>query len=315
MHQAQTPAYVIGLEVGGARIRGVAMDSDGTLVHTGYRQTRVGRGPDAVLETVLEYAADLARRYPPAAAGIAVPGLVEEAAGLSVFSAHLGWRQMPVRRWLAEELGVPVAFGHDARVGALAEARLGAGRKSRSFLFVPVGTGIGASMVHQGHALADPDGRTGELGHALVRPGGDPCPCGSRGCLETVASAAAIARRYRLLTGGTGITAREVQRRAEAGDPAAARIWREAVEALADGLSPVVDLLGPERIVIGGALAQAGKSYFDALRTALATRLALRRPPRLVAARFGRQAGVMGAALLARQLRPSRPGPPRPQLS
>ncbi len=300
---------VIALEVGGARIRGLAMAADGTRLHSGHRRTPVGHGPDAVMETVLEYAADLARRYTPVAAGIAVPGLVEEAAGTAVFAAHLGWRRVPVRRWLTEELGIPVAFAHDVRAGGFAEARLGAGRRSRSFLFVPIGTGIGASMVHDGRPRAYTDARTGELGHVVVRPGGDPCPCGGQGCLETVASAAAIARRYRLLSGETRITVREIQHRAEAGDPAAARVWHEAVEALADGLSPMIDLLDPEHVIIGGALSHAGKTYCDSLHGALATRLTGRRPPRIVPSRFGRRAGAIGAALLAQRLRPAERAP------
>ncbi|TQF01442.1 ROK family protein [Kitasatospora acidiphila] len=295
---------VIALDVGGTQIKGGVLADDGTLVQSERRPTRAERGPDAVLDTVLAFAADLTERYRPAAAGIAVPGLVDEASGTSVFAANLGWRQVPVRDWLAEELDLPVAFGHDVRAGGLAEARLGAGRDCGSFLFVPVGTGIAAAIMVDGRALTGGHGLAGELGHLAVTPDGEPCPCGGRGCLETVASAAAIARRYARRTGTPAVSAKEVSRRAADGDTEAAAVWQEAVEALADGLSAAITLLDPERVVIGGGLALAGAPYFDALRAALAERLTFQASPPVVPAALGHQAGCLGAALLAQQLRP-----------
>ncbi|WP_329493442.1 ROK family protein [Kitasatospora herbaricolor] len=305
---------VVALAVGGRQIKGVAMAADGSLLHSGARRTRADRGPDAVLETVLDYAGELARHHSASAAGIAVPGLVGEATGTSVLAAQLGWREVPVRRWLAEELEMPVAFGHEVRAGALAEARLGAGRSCRSFLFVTVGNGVTASMVVDGRPTREDDGCAGALGQAAVRPAGGPCSCGGAGCLETVASAAAIARRYRLATGEENVTAKEVQGRTRAGDPIAAGIWREAIEALADGLSAAIGLAGPERIVVGGGLAKAGRSYFDPLRAELSKRLAFREAPRIVPSGLGQQAAVLGAALLAQQLHLARQAaPPRPR--
>ncbi|MEY9947446.1 ROK family protein [Kitasatospora sp. GAS1066B] len=300
---------VIALDVGGTRIKAGVMAPDGTVLHTEHRATRAEFGPDAVLEAVLGCATELSRVYAPRAAGLAVPGLVDEASGVAVFAANLGWRQVHLQRWLAKELGIPVAFGHDVRAGALAEARLGAGHGCRSFLFVPVGTGIAAAVMLDGRAMAGSHGFAGELGHLVVRPGGEPCPCGGRGCLEALASAAAIARRYQQATGAgeisgrCDITAEDVQHRAAAGDQHAARIWREAIEALADGLAAAITLLDPERIVIGGGLADAGQPYFGPLRAALAARLTFQRMPEIRPAALGHQAGCLGAALLAQDLR------------
>ncbi|MEU9045955.1 MULTISPECIES: ROK family protein [unclassified Kitasatospora] len=307
---------VIALDVGGTQIKAGVVAEDGSLVHSERWFTRADRGPDAVLDTVLTCAADLAGRYAPRAAGIAVPGIVDEASGTSVFAANLGWRRVPVRDWLAEALGLPVAFGHDVRAGGLAEARLGAGRGCRSFLFVPVGTGIASAIVLDGKALTGSHGYAGELGHLTVRPAGEPCPCGSRGCLETVASASAIARRYRDVTGAAdvgakAVSAKDVRERAASGDVVAAEVWREAIDALADGLSAAITLLDPERIVIGGGLAGAGAAYFDPLRAALAERLSFQKAPRIVPAELGHQAGCLGAALLAQDLPPAgRPATP-----
>ncbi|MCC9311713.1 ROK family protein [Kitasatospora sp. RB6PN24] len=293
---------VIALAVGGTEIEAGVLAEDGALMHSERRFTRAERGPEAVIDTVIDCAAELAREYRPAAAGIAVPGIVDEAAGTCVFAANLGWRRVPVRDWLAEELDLPVAFGHDVRAGGLAEARLGAGRECGSFLFVPVGTEIAAAIVLGGEAFAGEQGSAGEIGHLVVRPDGEPCPCGRRGCLQTVASACAIARRYSRATGEIGVSARDVRDRADAGDAVAAEVWRDAVEALADGLSAAVTLLDPECIVIGGGLARAGAAYFDPLRTALAERLTFRTAPPVRPAELGHRAGCLGAALLARDL-------------
>ncbi|WP_307841513.1 ROK family protein [Streptomyces endocoffeicus] len=295
-------ATTIALDIGGTYIKGGVAGPDGTLRNTERWSTGAERGPDAVLDAVLAAAAELAERCRPAAAGIAVPGIVDEASGVSLLAANLGWRRLPVRDWFAKELGIPVAIGHDVRAGGLAEARLGAGRGSRNFLFVPVGTGIAAALMVDGQALAGSHAMAGELGHLPMRSGDEPCPCGGRGCLETVASAAAIARRYTAATGEPGRTAKDVGERAAAGDRTAVAVWQAAIEALSDGLATAITLFDPERIVIGGGLARAGEPYFGPLRAAVAERLAFRTAPEIVPAELGHQAGCQGAALLAGDL-------------
>lgn len=295
---------VIALDIGGTYVKGGTLtDGATTLGHTDRWYTRADRGPEAVLETVLACAEELAKNCPDAeAAGIVVPGIVDEESGLAVLAANLGWRGVPVQDWLAEHLGLPVAFGHDVRAGGLAEARLGAGRGCADFLFVPVGTGIAAAAFSRGRALTGGHGRAGELGHVVVRPGGDPCQCGGRGCLETVASAAAIARRYSRATGWRGITARDVRHRADTGDTVAAGIWADAAEALADALATAVTLYDPQRVVVGGGLGRAGEAYLAPLREGLARRLTFQAMPEVVEAQLGDRAGCMGAALLAHDL-------------
>ncbi|TYC68216.1 ROK family protein [Streptomyces sp. CB01881] len=297
---------VIALDVGGTHIKG-AVVQDGRLVDSAQWHTRAGRDPDAVIETVLGCADELVTRAlrhggGPAAAGVVVPGLVDEEAGTAVLAANLGWRDTPVRRWLAEHLDLPVAFGHDVRAGGIAESRLGAGRDCRNFAFVPVGTGIAAALVIDGRPFPGDHGFAGEFGHLVVRPGGDRCACGNRGCLETVASAAAVARRYAGASGETGVSAKDVLRRAQEGDGPAVQVRDEAVDALADGLAALTVLLDFERIVIGGGLAEAGEPFLNPLRTAVAERLTFRAAPRLVAAELGHRAGSLGAALLAQDL-------------
>lgn len=190
---------VVALDVGRSCIKGGVLDERGTLRHTARWSTRPERGQDAVVETVLNCADGLAERFGPRAVGLVVPGFVDECSGQALRAVNAGWRRMQLRPWPAEHLELPVAFGHDALAGALADARAGAACGSRDFLFVPVGTGISVAAVAGGRLLRGGHGGVGELGHVVVRPGGDARPCGGRGCLETVASGPAVARRYRSL--------------------------------------------------------------------------------------------------------------------
>ncbi|MET9730257.1 ROK family protein [Streptomyces sp. NPDC006458] len=291
---------MIALEVGGTYIKGCALGPDGVPRDRERWFTRPERGPDAVLESVLACAATLAERCRATAVGIVVPGTVD--AGQAVYATALGWHGTPVRDWAAEHLDLPVAVGHDGRTGGLAEAREGAGRDCRDFLFVSMGDGIAASVVRNGLAVSEAQRGADMLGHTPVRLGGDSCHCGGSGCLETVASAAAVARRYGRATGWRGISAREVYHRADAGDPAALAVCGEAVDALADVLATAVGRYAPERLVIGGEPAEAGAERLAPLGEALAGRLTGAAVPELRPARFGDLTGCMGAALLARDL-------------
>ncbi|MFD1081988.1 ROK family protein [Micromonospora andamanensis] len=300
--------------------------ADGAVRHAERHPTDAERGPDAVVETILTVAEGLAGKaradgLTPTALGIVVPGVVDEAHGVAVWSANVGFRDVPLRELASTRLGLPTALGHDVRAGGLAEARLGAGRDAGHVLFVAIGTGIAAAHVVAGSAATGAHGAAGELGHILVRPDGPVCGCGRPGCLEAIASAAAVARRYAELAGtgaappagpasdggsaaGSGaartmVTAAEVAARAAAGEELATRVWREAVEALADGLATGQALYDVETIVLGGGLAQAGAGLFDPLRVALRDRLTFHREPRLVPAVLGDEAGCLGAALLA----------------
>jgi glucokinase len=192
-----------------------------------------------------------------------------------------------------------VALGHDVRAGGLAEATFGGGRHGRDVLFVAIGTGIAAAYIMDGRSYAGAHGAAGELGHIVVRPGGPVCGCGNRGCLEAVASATALARRY-ASQGDTAKTgAAEVVALATSGDPVAARAWQETIDALADGLHTAQTLYDADVVVLGGGLAEAGEALLGPLRTALRARLTFQREPQLVRATLGDQAGCLGAALLA----------------
>jgi glucokinase len=286
-------------------MKAALVGADGTLLHQARRATGRDRGPAAVVEEILGFAADLralgAERYgSAAAAGIAVPGIVDEARGVAAYSANLGWRDLPLRDLLTDRLGgIPVALGHDVRTGGLAEGRVGAGRGADRFLFVALGTGIAGAIGIDGRVEAGAHGFAGEIGHIVVRPGGEPCPCGQHGCLERYASAAAVSAAWAAATGDPGADAADCARAVAAGDPAAGRVWTAAVDALADGLVTALTLLDPRTLILGGGLAEAGETLITPLRDAVRRRVTFQQLPDLVPAALGDTAGCLGAGLLA----------------
>jgi glucokinase len=196
---------VVAMDLGGTRIKCAIVDADSQVLHTEGRPTAAERGPSAVVESILDVLAGLVDKaradgLSPRAIGVAVPGVVDEKAGIAAWSANVGFRDVPLRERVAAHIALPVALGHDVRAGGLAEARLGGGQAGRDVLFVAIGTGIAAAYIMDGRAYAGAHGAAGELGHIVVRPGGPLCGCGNRGCLEAVASATALARRYAALT-------------------------------------------------------------------------------------------------------------------
>lgn len=298
--------HVIALDVGGTGMKAALVGADGELLHQARRATGRDRGPDAVVAGILGFAAELrahgAEHYgePASAAGLAVPGIVDETEGVAVYSANLGWRDVPLRALLAERLGgLPVALGHDVRTGGLAEGRVGAGRGADRFLFVPLGTGIAGAIGIDGRVEAGAHGFAGEIGHIVVRPGGAPCPCGQRGCLERFASAAAVSEAWAAACGDPGADAADCAEAVESGDVRAREVWQGAVDALADGLVTALTLLDPRTLVIGGGLAEAGETLFAPLREAVRRRVTFQKLPSLVPAALGDTAGCLGAGLLA----------------
>ncbi|GAA1352798.1 ROK family protein [Saccharothrix algeriensis] len=286
---------VVGVDVGGTATKAVLVDGPRVVAETSRPTPRPGPG---VVERVLDVVSGLVAELDPGRSpvGVVVPGIVDEARGAGVWSENLGWRDVPFAALLAERFARPVAFGHDVRAGGLAEAAAGGGRGARDALFLPVGTGIAAALVLGGR-VHDAGGYAGEIGHVDVGHG-EPCACGRTGCLEAVASASAIARRF---TARTGRRARavDVAGLVAAGDADARAVWRDAVEALALALAWTAGVLAPEVVVVGGGLSAAGGLLLDPLAEALGRRLTFQRRPRLVAAELGGLAGCRGAALLA----------------
>ena len=285
--------------------------ADGAVLHRETRPTprvvsAAGGGGRAVLDALIETVVELGQKaaadgHRVRAVGVVVPGIIDADHG-TASAENLEWVRTPVLAELKAAIGEdqPIVLAHDVRAGGYAELRQGSLQGTTNSLFLPLGTGIAAAMVVDG-SLVSGDGYAGELGHTRFVHGdsAELCACGQWGCLETVASAAALARRYGVRTGRSVDGSREVLELLAAGDPDAAAVWAEALAALVDALVLYTTLVAPTRIAIGGGLVGAGETLLAPLREGVAARLTFQRGPEIVAAVLGEEAGCLGAALMA----------------
>lgn len=303
-HLGHGPA-VFAFDVGGTDTKYAAVGSDGVIAEVRRSSTaRSTTDPAGVLvDQIARLSAELRADYPeiePAAIGLMVPGIVDDVTGVGVFSANLGWRNAPLAAAVAERTGLPVGFGHDVRAAGRAEVELGAARGLSDVVVLAIGTGIAGTIVQGGRPVAA-GGYAGELGHTLADPAGTRCACGAVGCLETIASAGAIARRYAERTGATVDGARGVLALAQAGDKIAAAVWNDAVEYLAQHIARLAAVVAPQAVVIGGGLSDAREALFEPVTARVDELLSFHRRPRLLRAALGSDAGLLGSALTARE--------------
>jgi len=290
----------VGVDVGRRRVRLVIANASHEVVATGSADVAEDAGPEVTAATVVALVREVAED-----GGIGLTGLT--AVGIGVVGVLGGASSStPVeamRRSVGEELGVAVSVGNNSRMAALAEATWGAGRQVDDMVYVRWSTGIGGGFVVGGRAVAGARGGAGEIGHVSVDPHGAPCHCGGRGCLEGLVGGAALleacaARGLDLADLDALVTA------AQDLSPVACRVVDAAAARLGRMLAGVVVQLDPQRIVVGGELAQLGSLVLDPVRDAIG-RLALplvARPLDVVQADLGVNAAALGAlALLLRE--------------
>lgn len=303
------PGPVLAFDVGGTDIKsGIVLAGDRIV---GLRRSPTPRDTadpgGAVLAVMARLATGYRASYPQlpfGAVGFVVPGLVDEGAGIGILSSNLGWRDYPFAARARVLLNAPVAFGHDVGAAGEAEFRSGAARDSEDAIVMVNGTGIAAAIFCDGRRVKG-GGYAGELGHARVPDPDDPR---RTVLLESVGSAGSIAARYSSAAGRAVTGSREVLDLASSGDKAAQRVWAQAIDALAFSIAQCVCILGTETVVIGGGISGAGESLLAPLRQAVDERLTLPRRPRIVPTLLGENAGLLGAALKARQLLDQDPG-------
>ncbi|MBP2586969.1 glucokinase [Streptomyces sp. PvR006] len=316
--------HVIALDVGDSGMTAALVAPDGAALHEERRSLVRGLGPDGVVESVLRFAEDLRahglERFGTTAeaAGVAVPGpMSAEQSGPAGHSADLVRSDVPMRKRLRDGLGgMPVAVASRVRAAGLAEGRLGAGRGAGRFLLVTLGTTVDGVIGFDDGIETGAQGHAGRIGHVVVRPGGPPCGCGRRGCLEAVVSTAAVGRAWSEVGGVSGVSgavdSADCARAAAAGDEAAGRVWRAAIDALADGLIAAHTVLDLRTLILGGGLSEVGETLFTPLRAAVDARLTFQRRPTVVPAALGDSASCRGAELLARDLLIRAAAPRRP---
>jgi len=254
-----------------------------------------------------------------AAIGVSFGGPVDAQRGLVRLSHHVpGWEETPLRQMLESEFGVPVAVDNDANVAAFGEWRFGAGQGATSLLYVTVSTGIGGGWVLEGRVWSGADGMAGEIGHVVVNPGGRPCVCGKQGCLEAEACGPALAAKARArlaadpaagpvlagLAGGNpdAVTGEMLARAAAAGDPLALAVLDEGATMLGAGLGGAINLVNPQRVVLGGGVTKSGDRWWRIVRETARYHVLPQTRVEIVPAAMSDDAPLWGAAALAEKL-------------
>ncbi len=302
-----TSRLTLALDIGGTKIAAGLVDAAGTLAHSATRAT-----PDcaraervwAMVAELIAQAMDIADGAVDAV-GVGSAGPIDVRAG-TVSPVNIAcWHGFPLRDRVAAMLpGLPVRLAGDAVCMALGEHWRGAGRDAQFLLGMVVSTGVGGGLVLGGVPYAGRTGNAGHVGHVVVDPDGQPCACGGRGCVETVASGPALVRWARVTgwSASPGAGAKELAVAAAAGEPVAVTAFRRGATALAAMIASVAAVCDLDVVVIGGGVAAAGPLLFDPLRAALAdyARLDYLTGLRVLPAALGAAAGLVGAARLAR---------------
>ena len=287
---------VIAIDAGGTEIK-AAHILGSTVLDEKMWATKRELGPDHSVQRILEAAVEMHNLFPEARAiGLVVPGVVDTERGIARYSENLLWRDVPFSKKIGELTGLPVSFGHDVRAGGLSEAMYGAARGYKNSFFMPIGTGIAGAIIVNGELFDDPF--SGEIGHLNVDSGID-CACGVTGCLESIATAPSIAKRYSHLSGNQVSNSREVLDRAKRGDVCAKEVWLDAMNAIGRAAAAYVTIMAPEIFVFGGGVSNAGEDLLEPIRQYLDKWLTFQKRPALAIAKLGDRAGMIGAGILA----------------
>jgi glucokinase len=293
----------LGLDLGGTNIKAAAVEQgedEPRLLASDTCPNGAEDGPEAVLERVAELgrrvAAPLGR---PVTAGLALPGHFDAAKGTGVLLPNLrgDWHGRPIAGPVASRLGLPVTLVNDVRALTLAELRMGAGRGASDLVCIALGTGVGGGVVIGGRVHLGL-GHAGEIGHTTVDPDGPLCGCGNRGCLDRMAGADSIAAAAGQPTVQAAAAA------ARAGDETAIAAFARAGEYVGRVLAGAIVLLWPERVVVGGGVADAGEILLGPVRAEIRRRACVAPVDRIavVRAELGPHAGAVGAALWAAEM-------------
>ena len=310
---------VVGVDIGGTKVAAGLVNAEGEIL--GQNRTPMlttgapSNGLAAVSVAIQGLFPDVSSQNQIAAIGICAPGPLDPKTGVIINPPNLPiWHNYPLAEEMRRVYNVPIRVDNDANAAALAEAKWGAGRGYRSFFYATVGTGIGTGIIFDGRIFHGKTGAAAEGGHMGIDRNGPICNCGKRGCIETLASGPAIARRARQkleknpnsvlweMAGGNiqTVSAEMVGRAHAVNDSVAKEVMRETLDLLAYWLGSIIDLLEPDAIVIGGGVSSLLAPFLDEIRERWRGACINPRPldiP-LVLAHYGENAGIAGAAAL-----------------
>jgi glucokinase len=310
--------HAIGIDIGGTKVAGALVTEAGGILRLERRPTPAG-DPDAIVDVVVELVRELGDGEQIIAAGVAAAGFIDAAQSIVYYAPNINWRSEPFRDRLSDRLpGLDITIDNDANAAGWAEYRFGAGRGTTDMTMLTIGTGVGGAIVSEGRLLRGGFGAAGEIGHLRVVPGGYPCGCGQKGCIEQYGSGRALMRfageiadaggigqslaREREANGGT-LDGTIVARLIADDDPGALAALRELGEWLGQACASIGAVLDPQVFVFGGGVAMAGERLLDPVRESFLAHLPARGfhpEPQFLVAQLVNDAGVVGAADLAR---------------
>jgi glucokinase len=305
----------IGVDLGGTKMLVGALD--GTEVHWESREASTGQGEEELVDLLVREVGEAKAARPGAAAvGLGIPATIDHEKGVAISAVNLPLADLPIRDLVSERVGLPVFVDNDANVAALAEHLYGAGRGADHVVMLTIGTGIGGGLILDGEVYRGAKGAGAELGHTVIDVNGPPCQgnCPGRGCVETLASGTALGREGRaaaeedpdsvlatMLAEGQEIDGKAVTEAALGGDPTAVAVFELVGSRLGAALVTFANVFEPEVIVIGGGVMAAGDLLLEpARRTLRAQALRPMNEVPVLAAELGPDAGMIGAAAMAR---------------
>ena len=308
----------IGIDVGGTNVK-IALVDDGKIIYSNSVPTYAQMGYEYTVNNIKQAIRDLMKETETTAAdikgiGFDFPGQVDYKTGVVKLAPNIpGWVNVPIAQMIEEAFHIPTRIDNDVRCAALGEMNFGAGKGCQNFVCITVGTGIGSGLVVNGQLVRGAANAAGEIGHIKLQMNDGPiCGCGDTGCLEAFASGPSIvamaqdylksgkSTKFREMAGDGEITPYIVAKAAEAGDPVAKRIFTIIGEYVGMGLVSVINLLNPEKVIIGGGVAEAGDLLFEPIRKTVMERamVVARESVEIVPAELGNSAGVIGASML-----------------
>lgn len=311
----------IGIDVGGTNVKIALVDKSGKIIYSNSVPTYAKMGYEYTVNNIKQAIKDLMKETNTTAKdidgiGFDFPGQVDYKTGVVKLAPNIpGWVNVPIAQMIEEEFHIPTRIDNDVRCAALGEMKFGAGQGCENFVCITVGTGIGSGLVVNGQLVRGASNAAGEIGHIkLQMKDGLICGCGDTGCLEAYASGPSIvamaqdyikggkSTKFREMAAAEGgeITPYMVAKAAEAGDPVAKRIFAIVGEYIGIGLTSVINLLNPEKVIIGGGVAEAGDLLLDPIRKTIKERamVVAGSAVEIVPAQLGNNAGVIGASML-----------------
>lgn len=293
--------YAIGIDLGVNYIRGVLTDLRGGIAGVCTRSLHTAE-PDVVLQELIGAIDALCQEAPQSiygivGIGVGVPGLVDDQ-GNVLFAPNLHWRDVPLRRMLAEHFKLPVTIDNEANTGALGEQKYGVGRQIDNMIYVSAGVGIGTGLILNKQLYKGTSGFSGEMGHLSIEASGPACSCGNRGCWELYASERALLEQAKAIGLGDLDSLLEA---AEAGREDAQALFAQIGEKLGVGLVNIVNVFNPDAVIIGNRLSKARKWLESSVRQTVVERTIgfHLRNVQLLFAELDEQSATMGAAELA----------------